>query len=359
MLCLFCSAGLLGWDFDHSLGFNFAYYLDDNKGSPASSSGFVPPSYSPMNPKDSTRWNEKDYKWLNSDSASRRLGNGWGGVKFEFYYRFQAKQSLLAGGGPLTEDNNITFIIRPILSPATLHLETEVQFTPIAFFKLTGGLAGGLGWPLHFVNLEGLALNDRDDITNTKRSGWAGFYFVGGIVQFDLAALVPGEWNHVVFSANIKARYMQYSRAGALDAWYWGGDRGQNFNGWEYRGSYAIGYQPPWRVDFIGFVAEHWFWLSKDIRELAPMSAAYKADDSSSALPEVEAWGSDFQSWRFGPVVNLSFENGHSLAFLPQFRNGLYYTEETVYARWFRRYDATGDKYVKLERLAILYGWNF
>jgi len=358
-VCLFCSTGLPGWEFDHYLGSNFAYYLDDNRGSPAGASGFLPPSYSPKYPENSAQWKGGYYGWLNSNPASRRLGNGWGAVEFEVYYRFRAMQSVLVAEGPLMEDNNITFIIKPILSPATLHLETEVQFTPIAFFKLTGGVAGGFGWPLSFLNLEGLALNDGDVITDTKRFGWVGFYFVGGILQFDLAALIPGEWNHVVFSANIKARYMHYSRAGALEAWYWRADRGQNFNGWEYRGSYAIGYQPPWRVNFIGFVAEHWFWLSKDVRELAPMDAVYQtANPASSALPKVEAWGSDFQNWRFGPAVNIAFENGHSLAFLLQFRNGLYYTEETVYARWFRRFNATG-KYVELERLAIVYGWDF
>jgi len=358
MACLFCSADLPGWEFDHNLGSNFAYYLDDNRGSASGASGFLPPSYNPRYPEDSAEWKSGHYGWPNSSPAARRLGNGWGAVEFEVYYRFRARKNVLDAEGPLMKGNNITFTVKPVLSPVTLHVETEIQFTPIAFFKLTGGAAGGFGWPLRFMNLEGLALNDRDDITDGKRFGWAGFYFVGGAVQFDLAALVPGKWNHVVFSGSVKARYMHYSRAGALEAWYWRADRGENFNGWEYRGNYVIGYQPPWQVNFIGFLAEHWFWLSKSIRELAPIDANYRIDNQS-ALPEVEAWGSNFQNWRFGPVVNLVFEGDHSLTFLLQFRNGLYHTEETAYARWFRRFDATGERYVEFERLAIAYGWNF
>jgi len=360
MACLFCAADLSGWDFDHDFGANFAYYLDDNRNSASGASGFLPPSYKPMYPEDSAQWKNGHYSWLNSSPASRRLGNGWGAVEIETYYRFRARQNVLEAEGPLMKDNNITFMIKPVLSPVTLHVETEIQFTPIGFFELTGGVAGGFGWPLRFMNLEGLALNDQDDITDTKRSGWAGFYFVAGTIQFDLAALVPGKWNHLIFLASAKARYMHYSRAGALDAWYWRADRGENFNGWEYRGNYVIGYQPPWQVDFIGFLAEHWFWLSKDVRELAPINADYRiGNPAKSALPEVEAWGSDFQNWRFGPAVNLVFEDDHNLTFLLQFRNGLYYTEETVYARWFKRFDATGDRYVEFERLAIAYGWDF
>ena len=359
MAHLFFLTELPGWEFDHAIGSNFAYYLD-TKSSASSATGFLSPSYNPKHPEDSAQWNNGFYAWSNSNPASRSSGSGWGAVEFEVFYRLRAKQNVLSAENPLMEDNNITFIVKPILSPVTLHVETEINFTPIAFFKLTGGAAGGFGWPLPFLNLEGLALNARDDITDTKRFGWAGFYFVGGTLQFDLAALLPGEWNHVVFSANTKLRYMHYSRAGALDAWYWRADRGENFNGWEYRGRYAIGYQPPWRVNFIGFMAEHWFWLSRDIRELAPMNAHYRvADPAESSLPEVEAWGSDFQNWRFGPILNLAFEDGHNLAFLLQFRNGLHYTEETAYARWFRRFDATGERYVKLERLAILYSWGF
>lgn len=347
---LFSLTNLSGWEFYHGFGSKFAYYLDDNKSNASDASGFLSPSYNPKLPDESAQWKDGDYAWSNSDSASRKLGNGWGAVEFEAYYLFRAKQNVLGAENSLMKDNNIAFIVRPILSPASLHVETEIQFTPIAFFKLTGGIAGGFGWPLRFMNLEGLALNNQDDITNTKRSGWAGFYFVGGIIQFDLAELMPGEWNHVVFSVDAKARYMHYSRADSLEAWYWRADRGENFNGWEYRGNYAVGYQPPWRVNFIGFLAEHWFWLSKDIRDLAPMDA-----DCQTA----EAWGSDFQNWRFGPVVNLELDADHSLTFLLQFRNGLHYTEETVYARWFRRYDATGDKYVEIERLAIVYTWDF
>jgi hypothetical protein len=74
---------------------------------------------------------------------------------------------------------------------------------------------------------------------------------------------------------------------------------------------------------------------------------------------ESNGWGSDFQYWRFGPAVNIDLSNGNGLTILLQLRNGLYLTEETAYARWFQRWETTGDKYIKLDRLALAYSKKF
>ncbi|MCK5736076.1 MAG: hypothetical protein KAH21_06330 [Spirochaetaceae bacterium] len=338
-------SGIQSWEIDHSVGSNFAYYVDDNRGGAPGSSWFQLPSYVPKHPEDSQPWLTGPYSgWGNDDPEIRSLGTGWGSVELEVYYRFRAKTSFLAGSSTLTKDNNITFIIKPFISPATMHLETEVQWTPVAFLKLLAGVAGGTGWPLGFLGVDGLALNMSDDITNTPRGGWAGLYFFGGTFQFDMAAVIPGEWNHIVISATGKARYLHYSKAGSGESWYWRADGGRNFNGWEYKGDYALGWRPPWKVNFIGLVAEHRFTLSPEIRNMSTIASG--------------GWGSDFHFWRFGPAVNIDLNNGHGLTVLLQFRNGHYISEETAYARWFQKWVATGETYIKLDRLALAYTWN-
>ena len=175
--------------------------------------------------------------------------------------------------------------------------------------------------------------------------GFAGLYYLGATFQFDFAAVFPGEWNHVVISATGKARYVNYNKAGATDAWIWRADGGRNFNGWQYKGDYALGWQPPWKMNFIGLIAEHAFYISSEVR--------------NSSTIDSGGWGSDFHYWRFGPAANIDLNNGHGLTIILQFRNGLYITEDTAYWRWFEDWSATGEKYIKLDRLALAYSYKF
>jgi len=338
---------LFAVDTDSSWGINLAYYLDDNKGGSGGSNRFLPPCYVPKSYANSAAWQNGPIGGdpLNLEAnATRKLGNGWGSLEFEVYYRFRAVFPLLQGDG-LYKDNNLTLIVKPVISPVSFHVETEAQWTPIAFAKLLLGASGGTGWPLHILGAEGQALNNMDNIDNVPRSGWVETYFLGTTLQFDLAALVPGKWNHVVFSATAKAQYYNNSMAKDKDAWYWRANSGQTFNGWEYRGDYAIGYQPPWKVNFIGIVAEHRFYLSEKIRNMSTIAS--------------NGWGSDLQKWRFGPAMKVDLANGIGLTVLLQFANGLYYTEETSYARWFQRWETTQDEYIKIDRLVLQYSKKF
>ncbi len=256
------AAGLSAWEIDHTAGSNFAYYVDDNKGGAPGSSGFQLPSYVPKKAEDNPAWVAANPLKTSADPDVRDLGSGWGSLELEAYYRFRAVTPFLPGDSFLFEDNNLTFIVKPVLAPVSLHLETEVHWQPIAFLKLQAGVAFGTGWYLSFMNAQGLALNNQPDITDTASGGFAGLYYLGATFQFDFAAIFPGEWNHVVISATGKARYVNYNKAGATDAWIWRADGGQNFNGWQYKGDYALGWQPPWKMNFIGLVAEHAFYIS-------------------------------------------------------------------------------------------------
>ncbi len=357
------SASLGAWEFSQDFGTNFAYYTDDDHGGAPGSgpSWFLLPDYTPSYAEDSQAWLDGPYgtggsNWTSDDPETRNLGSGWGSVELESFYRFRATTPFLVGSGALTEGNNIRFQLKPVIAPVSLHLETEILWTPIAFLQFGAGYDFGTGWALSILGIDGLALNDSDDITNTTRSGLAGKLHFSGTFQFDLAALVPGEMNHIVVSATATMRYIHYTGAEKGQAWYWRADGGQNFNGWQYYGEYALGWQPPWKVNFLGLLAEHTFWVSSYIRELAPMDNPYVYNDDITLASE--NWGSDFHYWRFGPVMNIALNDRNSLTILMQFNNGLYYTEETAYARWFRRWEYAGSKYIKFNRLALAYTLN-
>ncbi len=348
LMALLCALPLAALESSHTFGSNFAYYTDDDKGGRPGSSphGFLVPNYSPDKPQNSTLWMAGPYSGF-TDGQTRNLGSGWGALELEFYYRYRTTIPMLQGSGPLTKDNNLRLDVKPFFSPVSLHVETEARLTPIAFLQFFAGFHIGTGWYFPLLKVHGLALNTADDISATAVSGLYLQFNTGSTFQFDLAALLPGEFNHVVVSLNARAKYLHYNRAGSGEAWYWRGDSGQNFNAWKYRGDYALGWQPPWKVDFIGFLAEHSFWLSPSVRNLGPRAGSG------------ESWGSDAHHWRLGPVVNVALNKEHSLTILLQFRNGMYYTEETSFARYFRRWQYAGKDYFKLERLALAYSWNF
>lgn len=345
LLGLIFVSGLGGWEFRHRAGVNTAYYFDDHKGIQSDKGSFVAPNYSPLSPNDNTAWNNSGPGWPESDPRTRKLGSGWGSVEIEAYYRLSAIAPFLQGEGLLTRDNTIEFDVKPMLSPVSFHVENRIKWTPLAFLVLEGGLLFGTGWPLSFMNVHGLALNNADNIVDTEIGGLVLIPHLQLTLQFDLAAILPGDYNHVVISLSANAKYMSNSSAGADDAWYWRADGGENFNGWYYIGTYVAGWRPPWNIDFIGFLVEQ--------------SAALSADIVKRSTIASGGWGSDFHKIKFGPVVNVKLDSGHSLTLLLQFQNGLYYSEHTAFYRWFEQREATGREYVKMQRLVLAYTWEF
>ncbi|GMO54487.1 MAG: hypothetical protein Pg6C_20550 [Treponemataceae bacterium] len=79
-----------------------------------------------------------------------------------------------------------------------------------------------------------------------------------GLFQFDLAAVVPGDWNHVVFQTRQEFNYRAYTRAKAEESWLYEADDAENINGWNYYGVYVLGYQMPASpvLDMVALMAE-------------------------------------------------------------------------------------------------------
>jgi hypothetical protein len=215
----------------------------------------------------------------------------------------------LRGEGPLTEGNNIKTIFAAEASPVSLSGIAEAVWTPAAFFQVSAGTKAGSGWNIDLFGtaVYGIGINApgaKDSLghgkTEVKEKAFEGLVWSawgGGALQFDLAAIFPGDWTHVLFRTYHEARYSMYTRAADGESWFFEADYGENRNGWVYYASYLLGYQMPLSpvLDTIAFMAE----LKKNLYN----------------TPGGDYWGDDLGDWIFSGFLNFSLS--------PRFRTTL------------------------------------
>jgi hypothetical protein len=226
----------------------------------------------------------------------------------------------LRGSGPLTADNNIETTLTAELAPVSLNGALEAVLTPIAFLQFSAGARLGTGWniellgsPVHGMGLNvpkfgrgaALAAGTGDtyrlsSIDGKPFDGLVYRFHGGGAFQFDLAALLPGDWNHVVFRTYHEANYRAYTRANNGESWVFEADNEENRNGFNYYGSYVLGYQMPIFFNMIGVMAE----MNKYL---------YGVDGS-------DYWGDDIPNWTFSVLGNFTISKWMSAALIVQCR---------------------------------------
>ncbi len=218
----------------------------------------------------------------------------------------------LAGSGALTSGNSVAFKLGGELSPVSVNGTFETVLTPVAFLQFLAGGSIGSGWNIPIA--DGLRMNERSgahdaELTGGAFSGLVWSAKAGGVFQFDLAALKPGEWNHVVLQTTHIAKYRALSSANSTDSWLVESDLGENRNGWNYYGNYFVGYRMPIVLNTAGFLVE------EDL---------YLFDTKDRAL-----WGDDLPRWTFGPLFNFTLGKRTTAALLVQWRSMRNFTEET------------------------------
>ena len=220
----------------------------------------------------------------------------------------------LEGNTPLTEENNIGLSLTAEIAPVSINGVVEVIWTPIAFFQLSAGGRIGSGWKINFFgdDIYGIGINRAGDGDRAEHSGSAfdGLLWkaqIGATLQFDLAAVFPGDWNHVVARTYHEINYAGYTAAARGESWYFENDLGENINGFNYYGNLFIGYQMPLILDTIGLLTE----------------AELKLYDT----PCRSQWGDDKIWWIFSLLGNFAFTNTFSTAILIQFNTERNFTE--------------------------------
>jgi len=222
----------------------------------------------------------------------------------------------LRGSNPLTEGNNITAVLSAELTPLSLNGIGEVIWTPAAFSLLSGGGMIGSGWNIPLGS--GIGINAPKDkgapvpgpsdpprkakIYGEAFDGLLWSVWGAGTLQFDLGAIIPGDWTHVLFQTRQEFRYAAYTGASAGEPWVLKNDDAENQNGWIYYASYVLGYQMPLSpvLDTIAFMAE--------------------VNKSLYNTPNGDYWGDGLGKWIFSGIFNFNFHPRFSTALIVQMR---------------------------------------
>ncbi|MDR2192887.1 MAG: hypothetical protein LBP19_00210 [Treponema sp.] len=172
----------------------------------------------------------------------------------------------LRGENPLTTGNNMTLKLGANVSPISFNILADTVWTPLAFFTVSLGAKIGSGWnyPLFGSPMKGMGvyrrLPDEEPSEGVHNgSGLDGVVWnahAGATVQFDLAALFPGDWNHVVMQVYNEITYQRYTGARGDEQWYYENDDGVNQNAFSHYFSTLLGYQMPLFIDLMGAMFE-------------------------------------------------------------------------------------------------------
>jgi hypothetical protein len=215
---------------------------------------------------------------------------------------------LLQGSGPLTSGNNLKTTISGEVSPVSLNGVLEAALTPIAFLQVIAGGRLGSGWNVPGL-ADGLGLNVPSGVYGNRigkiegepLDGLVWKAYGAGVFQFDLAAVIPGDWNHVVFQTRQEFNYRAYTNAAPDQSWTFEADGGENRNGLNYYSSYVLGYQMPASPIFnmVGLMAE----MDKSL---------YDAPANRSVF------GDDLGRWTFSSLFNFQITERIGTTFIIQ-----------------------------------------
>lgn len=248
-----------------------------------------------------------------------------------------------------TRGNNIAFKLRADISPVTLEGKFDIVWTPVAFLELYGGASIGSGWSIitnsKLGSIHGLSFNTANATGKTTiipinftRAFYSGNF--GGAFQFDLGAIIPTDWTHIIARIDQYFLYRGIIDADLSASWVFQNDDGTNRNGWTYFGSYVLGYQMPLPLKLIAFQIETKKTLFRGVR-----AGLDKSD-----------WGEDRFSVVFGPILNFQVTDMFTITLLAQLKTVHTYnsSDDTLFYQYRTINKSIADK-VKFKRVAVIF----
>lgn len=312
VFCLFVQAADLKTDKGFSIATDFAYYTKSDK-----ISGLV--HFAPVT-------------------------GAFSGLEFRIVPSFSYTIFTPFSSNTLVSGNNVKIKTALELSPVSLCPSVSVSFTPIAFLVVTTGVKIGSGWTFTPMNIDGMGSYDSLTHSYDALSPFSSLYhsiWFEGLFQFDLAALIPGEWNHVVFAASYKPFYEGITKGGENgNPWLWQG-AGENANAWQYYSNIILAYQMPLVVQTVGVQTE--------------LESFYNTDCFAS---QYASWNPTFTTISINPLVNLQFSKNQNLIIQLGFSSRRSFTESSSSAENdLEKVYESREWYFK--RLALSYSFSF
>lgn len=250
---------------------------------------------------------------------------------------------------PLMKDNHINFKIGGEISPITFGAVTGITWVPVAFMELYTEATIGSGWNIG-NDLIGIGINENKGgkthlkpyiLTNAVYS-----FSLGGALQFDLGAVIPHDWSHVVFRTDQYALYHAMSGVSPETSWIYKDDSGENRNGWKYQASYLIGYKMPIFLDLVA--------LKIDTEKKLYTSPK----DAPSGLDR-KRWGEDLIYTTFGPIINFNIKKDYNILLLAQWKTDPVFKSggnEDFYQT--RVLDTDKKTYVRFYQIGVIFHMN-
>ncbi len=146
---------------------------------------------------------------------------------------------------PIFSGANIMFVLGPTLTPITLDTQAGIIFTPIPVLNIGLGATVGTGWAIGDAHGIGLYNSDSNKYEQSVPfTVWHYSLILQMNFQFDFGALFPGDWTHVLITANEQIYYEANTAAKKYELWEWTSGI-DNVNGFMQAGNVMLGYMLP------------------------------------------------------------------------------------------------------------------
>jgi hypothetical protein len=261
---------------------------------------------------------------------------------------------VLQGDHFLFSGNNLAANLTANVSPLSMNAGAEAVLTPIALAQIKAGAQGGSGWNIPGLG-NGLAVNHRrtddagrsfNDRTGSPFEGLVWKVYGGGVLQFDLAAVLPGDWNHILFQTYQEVNYRANTAAAPNQLWEYENEGGLLRNGLNYYASYVIGYQLPASrfLNMVGFMGE----MELKLKDNLDYDAASRAGS-----------GYDKPEWKLSALYNTGITEKFGVTFILQLRTAPHYTEASG-ERYYLDREIDGERPVLFTfyRAAAIFSWK-
>lgn len=213
----------------------------------------------------------------------------------------------------LFKDNTLVLEGALSLTPVSVTPKAKISFTPVAFLNFSAGASISAAW--EFLGIKSLACYDPSKKEYVQQPAFETYRYHAWLCStfmFDLAAVWPGEWHHIVAVASWELNYQGLVNARDNDELFKFHSDGGLFKGVGYESNYVIGYQMPSRLSLVGVKAQFIGFLDDKLSD----SACYSKFDG------------DFMIVNLGCIANYDFDEKNLIVMLMEFGSRRSYVED-------------------------------